>query len=121
VKIYWRKIIIIGDYFKSVDNTVFLLTGKTYSRAAQKTVHFSAVLELYGNYISENYSEQKCRPSKRLLPRKKIILEIKQWTNGGFHTTSIVYRRKFTCRKNSANAIVCGTSSTSASCNSKKV
>ncbi len=38
-----------------------------------------------------------------------------------FHTNSVVYRRKFTCCEDAAHAVQCGTSSPSASCNSKKV
>jgi hypothetical protein len=53
-----------------------------YLRASQKNVHFSAVLEYIMTYL-ENNSEYKRRPLNRLLPRKKIIVELKQWTNGG--------------------------------------
>ncbi len=43
----------------------------------------SNILGPIWNYISENNSEYKWRPLNRLLPRKKIVLEQKQWTNGG--------------------------------------
>ncbi len=73
------------------DSNRFLWTDKHIKNIFEghtRTVHFSAVLEYIMTYLElymviwENNSEQKWRPSNRLLPREKIILELEQRTNG---------------------------------------